>query len=261
MTRQTIWHGGADARIEVSEYRGVRLLHIGGQAVQSAMRLSAPEELELHYTRAMMSFLLFHPRPADIVMVGLGGGSLARFIHARLASACLKVIEISSDVVDAARRYFGLPPEDERLELVIEDAGNWLPRHPAAADVLLLDAFEDGRQVSALCSETFYSAAWAALKPGGVLVANFIADDRQLGTWQGRIEARFGGRTLLLPARDDVNLIVLAFRDGPDRIPWEELRARAEALKSLYPLPVDWFLSALKARNSHTLGYLEIVPD
>jgi len=32
----------------------------------------------------MMAFLLFHPSPRDVLLVGLGGGSMARFIHQRM---------------------------------------------------------------------------------------------------------------------------------------------------------------------------------
>ena len=47
----------------VSEERGVRHLHVGGEAIQSAMRMDDPFALELDYTRCMMAFLLFHPQP------------------------------------------------------------------------------------------------------------------------------------------------------------------------------------------------------
>ncbi|MEW6690321.1 MAG: spermidine synthase, partial [Pseudomonadota bacterium] len=65
----------------VSEERGVRHLHIGGEAIQSAMRLADPWALELEYTRCMLTFLLFHPAPRRALMIGLGGGSLAKFFH------------------------------------------------------------------------------------------------------------------------------------------------------------------------------------
>ena len=61
--------------VVVSEEEGVRYLHLGGDHIQSAMRIDAPDELELDYTRTTMAFLLFHPRPRECLMVGLGGGS------------------------------------------------------------------------------------------------------------------------------------------------------------------------------------------
>jgi spermidine synthase len=61
------WLEGKHSSVEVSEERGVRALHLGGHAIQSAIRLSRPDELELHYTRAMMGFMLFEPAPRDIL--------------------------------------------------------------------------------------------------------------------------------------------------------------------------------------------------
>ena len=68
----------------VSERFGVRSLHIGSDTIQSAMRLARPNDLELAYTRSMMAFLLFTERPARVLMIGLGGGSLAKFIYHRM---------------------------------------------------------------------------------------------------------------------------------------------------------------------------------
>jgi spermidine synthase len=71
--------------LTVSEERGVRTLHVGGEAIQSSMRLSDPFSLELDYTRCMMSFLLFHPRPARALKIGLGGGALVNRISQVMA--------------------------------------------------------------------------------------------------------------------------------------------------------------------------------
>ena len=70
-----------DAGLEVTEERGMRVLHLGSRAIQSAMRITRPWDLELAYTRAMMGFLMFNPMPQDVLMIGLGGGSLAKFIR------------------------------------------------------------------------------------------------------------------------------------------------------------------------------------
>jgi spermidine synthase len=66
--------------IHFSEAAGLRHLHVGGSAIQSAMRLDAPDDLALAYTRAMMAGLLFQPEPRDVTLIGLGGGSLAKYI-------------------------------------------------------------------------------------------------------------------------------------------------------------------------------------
>ena len=260
MARVRKWSAGNGGAIAVSEERGVRRLHIGGDAIQSAMRLSAPDALELEYTRAMMAFLLFFPAPRDVLMVGLGAGSIPRFMRAHMPDARVTVVEINPGVVAAARHYFGLPPEDRRLRVVVGDGARYVPQHPGSADVLLLDGFEDGAHAKELCTPDFYDAAHAALREGGVLCANFMADDPKRDTWCRRIERSFGRRVLRLSAEDDVNLIVLALRGGPARVAWDELKASVRALKRLYGLPFDYFLHSLKAHNPHTARHLKIVP-
>ena len=59
--------------VYISEKFGVRTLHIGSDTVQSSMRISKPNDLEVTYTRSMMAFLLFKPEPRDVLMIGLGG--------------------------------------------------------------------------------------------------------------------------------------------------------------------------------------------
>jgi len=261
MARSKKWFASKAGAIAVSEERGVRMLHIGGDAIQSAMRLSAPDALELDYTRAMMACLLFCPKPQEILMVGLGGGSLARFMHARLSESRITVVEINPGMIAAARQYFGLPAEDARLQVVLGDGADYVPEHQASADVLLLDGFEDGAHATELCTQRFYDASRAALREGGVLSANFMADDPKLELWNRRIGRSFGGRVLRVSAENAVNVIVLAFHGGPARIAWDELKARARALKRRFDLPFDYFVASLKANNAHTARYLRIAPD
>ena len=74
-------------------------LHFGFPTIQSRMLKAEPERLILDYTRTMMGFLLFQPQPERIAMIGLGGGSLAKYCRRHLPDAEFTAIEISPDVV------------------------------------------------------------------------------------------------------------------------------------------------------------------
>jgi spermidine synthase len=248
--------GRARGSVEVSEARGVRTLHLGGEAIQSAIRIAKPGELELAYTRAMMAFMLFQPAPRELLMVGLGGGSIARFVHERLPDARMTVVELSAQVVAAARAFFGLPPDDARLEVVVADGARHVPGVCAGCDVLLLDAFEDGRAVKPLATQAFYDACCFALRPGGVLVVNFIADEPRFGTYLARIERAFAGRVLCMPAEDRVNMIVFGLKRPGARVAIEPLKRLARALKARTGLPFDRFLHDLVAHNPGSAAFL-----
>src|SRR5438105_8308531 len=85
------------------------------------MRIAEPDALALDYTRCMMGFLLFHPEPRQALMIGLGGGSLAKFFHRRLRATRLRVVELDARIVAAARAHFALPANDARLAVEIGD--------------------------------------------------------------------------------------------------------------------------------------------
>src|SRR5690606_10573719 len=105
-------------RIHFSESGGLRYLHLGGTAIQSAMRLDAPDDLALAYTRTMMAALLFHPEPRDVTLIGLGGGSLAKYIYRELPRARIVALEVDARVVTAARHMFHLPTGKRRLRVI-----------------------------------------------------------------------------------------------------------------------------------------------
>src|SRR3954464_3646611 len=76
-----------------------RSLHFTLGETQSAMRLDRPDELAIDYTRTMMGFLLLNPRPRNITMIGLGGGSLVKFCRRHLRLAPMTVVENNPGVV------------------------------------------------------------------------------------------------------------------------------------------------------------------
>ena len=232
------WSSGSFPSVELSEEGGVRFLHLGSSMIQSAMRLNAPNELELAYTRYMMGFLLFHPNPHDILMIGLGGGSLAKFVYHRLPLVRTVVVEINPEVVEAARRYFFVPGDDDSLQVRIADGSEYVASHPDTADVVIVDGFDDGYQVRALCTPDFYDGARDALKRNGVLVVNLLSSDKRFHDYMSRIENSFNGRVASITVEPHGNVIVFAFKRSPGKKVWENLPARAREFETELPLPL-----------------------
>lgn len=238
--------------VDVSELDGVRSLHLGSKTVQSSMRISAPNELELAYTRGMMSFLLFHPEPARFLMIGLGGGSLAKFVYHRLPAARITAVELNPRVVAAARAYFYLPAEDERFEVEIAEGGQYVADHPDSADVLMLDGFDGVSLADSLVTQRFYDDCAAALGDRGVLAVNLWGSDPNFDVYLQRIETSFNGLTLCLPTEKRGNIVVLGFKRSPGNPRWDELRQRAKELERIYGLEFLKFVENLHDLNAHT---------
>src|SRR6185369_13369083 len=109
--------------------------------VQSRMLPDEPARLVVEYTRLVMGFLLFHPEPQRIAMIGLGGGSLAKYCARNLRDADFTAIEISPDVI-ALRSAFGIPPDGPRFRIRCEDGAAFVRREDESFDVLLVDGFD-----------------------------------------------------------------------------------------------------------------------
>jgi spermidine synthase len=199
----------------VVEHEGIRSLHFTHGEVQSSMRVDKPCELLVDYTRTMMGFLLLNPRPRRITMIGLGGGSLAKFCHRHLPLACLTVVENNPEVI-ALRREFAVPEDDARFSVLTDDGAlHVATAAPASVDVLLVDGFDRDGQPPQLCSRDFYDACFRALAPGGLLVVNLHVDHPQHDVFLRRIASRFDGNVMEIMAGERVNGIVLAGRGRP----------------------------------------------
>ena len=181
--------------------------------IQSAMRLSRPDQLVLRYSQAMMCFTLFKPKPRHILMVGLGGGSLAKFCYRHLPHARITVLELRADVI-ALRDQFLIPPDDERFQIIHADALDYIARTPACADVLLIDGFDDNGLPPALGSARFYADCRRALRPDGVLVANIFSYDQHYDDMLRRLGFVFARRLCWFDGIAGNNRIIFAVKDG-----------------------------------------------
>ena len=212
-----------------------RYLHFDFDNVQSAMDMVDPDRLTLAYTRKMMAFLLFNRAPDRILLLGLGGGSLAKFCYRRLPGAAVTAVEIDSNVI-ALREVFAIPQDDDRFRVVCADAAAYVAQLAPMKDVILVDACDRAGVAAELDILEFYENARRCLTPGGVFVINVCGD------WQNRtahllkIRQAFGDAFLTMQARLDGNVIVLAFKDSSPDIRPDLLGVTAEDLKRRFGL-------------------------
>jgi spermidine synthase len=189
-------------------------------------------------------------------MIGLGGGSLAKFFHRKLRSTRVRAVELDGRIVEAARAHFALPADDARLTVQVGDGAEALS--PECCDVLIVDAYHDEQHVPKLASAEFYDGAFLALREPGVLVINYMDDDPKFDQYMERLERAFGGAVLAMHSLYDPNLIAFAFKGLPPHVSWDELRRRAEALESRLELPFPRYVSKLRGMNRCTAAALII---
>ncbi|MGZ8288641.1 MAG: fused MFS/spermidine synthase [Telluria sp.] len=209
----------------VATRNGRRTLEFRPGDVQSEMLLSDPAALLLAYTRAIMCFALFAPRPRHILMVGLGGGSLAKFCYRHFPHARITVVELRADVI-ALRGQFCVPPDDARFRVVHADAASYLRGIPDRVDVLVVDGFDDAGLPPALGSARFYGDCRRALSDGGVMVANIFSYDPRYPHMLERLRLTFDGRVCWFERAAGNNRILFAVKAALHGRPPRALRVQ-----------------------------------
>jgi spermidine synthase len=196
----------------------LRYLHFDLDDVQSVMRHDDPDALCLAYTRKMMAFLLFNSEPGRILLLGLGGGSLAKFCYRHLPATDITVLEIDPNVL-ALRAEFQVPADDGRFRVLQGDGVEYITKGTQLEDVILVDACDRNGLSPTLSSPKLYANLRRRLSAGGVLVMNVCGEEADIENHLARIRGVFGEYLISLPAREDGNLIVLGFKRAPPS--WE----------------------------------------
>jgi spermidine synthase len=219
--------------IEISESAGVRYLHFSADWIQGAMRISRPNALELVYTQEMMAGLLLRdpPWPRNALLIGLGAGSLAKFIYHKLPETKITVVEIDSQVEIIARLHFKLPDDPLRLRVAIGDGARFMLRAGERYDYILVDGFDKDGTAGVLDTQPFYQAGRARLGFAGLLSVNLLGRGRGLAAGKKRIAAAFDGQAVVFPSSGgSANTIALARGEEPVDLAFEELLERAAAI-------------------------------
>lgn len=193
----------------VYESLTTKTLHFSISEIQSRMDVRDPYALDLEYTRTMMGVLLFVPQPRRIAMIGLGGGSLAKFCHRYLPSSCIQVVEINPHVI-ALREHFHVPLDDERFQVIHGDGVHFVRHRATPPDVLMVDGFDSNGLPARLSSQRFYDDCHEMLQPGGFMVANLHHGHRHYARHLDRIRRSFDGAVLAADDSDLSNSIVFA---------------------------------------------------
>jgi spermidine synthase len=243
-----------DYSVEVTELDGIRQLHLGSKTVQSGMSVAEPLKLVFNYSRALMYFLLFRDNIKDLLMIGLGGGSVTKYIHGYCPDINQTVVEINQQVIDVARSHFFLADNDEKLNVLKGDGLHYMANNPLSQDCLMIDGFDSDGIPDGFCTPDFFDLCYDVLKDNGVFLINLWGSDKNFDIYLMRIEQTFLGRVLVLPTGKPGNIIVFGFKD-PIKLTEKRLRERALKLNHDHTIDFTEFLDKLHEQNGYRKMY------
>ena len=237
--------GGTYDKPYILEDGALRYLCFGIDNIQSAMRISEPYALDLTYTQMMMAFLLFNCQPRRISLIGLGGGSIAKYCYRYLRSARIAAVENDPDVI-ALRDEFLIPRDDSRFSVIQADGGAYLSGLQRKVDALLVDAYDRDGIPASLANPGFYENARRCLSPMGIFVMNLAGDRITCLSHLRWIRDVFGEAVIAVLVDDSSNYVVFAAKNRPFAPQWKWLMSHARRLEDLFGLEFSTYLKQLK---------------
>lgn len=156
--------------------RSLSFVRDGGvEAVQSFIDVSRPHELKIAYLRRMSESPRYCRTHESVLLVGLGGGSLAHYYRRHYPEVFFDAVEVDPIIIDVAGKFFGV----KGINITCADAQDFLRTPGRNYDVIYFDAFlppssetsGSGRPLFAR-SPAFLGALQRRLAAGGVAAFN-----------------------------------------------------------------------------------------
>ena len=244
--------------VHFSDHGDVRCLHLGAtEWIQGSMLMDDPYTLDLEYVQRMMAWLLFVP-PTSVskrhaMQLGLGAAALTKFCHKKLRMKTT-VIELNPQVVAACRGWFRLPLDNEKLQVIIEDAeqavqdSHW----HGTVDALQVDLYDHEAAGPVLDGEDFYAHCRQMLTDDGCMTVNLFGRDSSYERSLETLARVFGPEAVwaFKPTREG-NTVVLAQRT-PLRPSREVLAERSETIQTRWGLPATKWMRVFKPLATST---------
>lgn len=212
--------------IFVSEDDNVRCIRFNNQSstVLSCFSLKSPDTILFECNKMILGSLYLRPNPRRILMIGLGGGTLATAFSSILPNAELDVVELDPAMVRVAKEYFNFKPT-AKVRVLVEDGRVFVKKAVGRGekyDLIVLDAFGEKYIPSHMMTLEFLREVQKILADDGVLAANtHRAENRYDGesvTYQAVYGTFFNLKKFWKKTR-----VIIAKQDG---LPSEEVLAR-----------------------------------
>lgn len=131
------------------------------------------ERDEFAYQEMITHIPMFaHPNPESVLIVGGGDGGVLREVAKHPGVKRIVMCEIDEMVVKVSKEL-GLVTatafDDERLELLFQDAAEYVKKQIQQFDVIVVDSSDPVGPAETLFAKTFFKSLRESLRPGGIV--------------------------------------------------------------------------------------------
>ncbi|MES9968859.1 MAG: hypothetical protein ABW092_02425 [Candidatus Thiodiazotropha sp.] len=233
--------------LEICEYDGLRWIRFTDGSIQSVMLIAEPAYPLLSYIQGLICSLLFVQKPTKLLNLGLGSGSIERFILSQFTEMELLSVEIDASLIELSKQHFHIPSDHRVVQM---PAQHYLETNQLNFDILLSDLYPGQESNNAYLSPDFIMLAARALNEEGVFAVNLLPrSESEVVEVLYRIRKHFPW-ILIYDVPDMHNIILFCTLSPPP--PPTTLTQRANQLRDLTGLdlsPISAQLIQLPAKD------------
>ena len=216
--------------IYVTRQDGILSLRNGSRFARSTfMDIENPYRHVFEYSGLMMMALAYREPPKNALIIGMGGGTIPKYLKKYYPDLEIVNVEMDPVVVDVAKRFFDFT-ETPTNRIIVMDGRNFLRRSDDKYDLIFLDAYYGGYIPFHLLTKEFLILVRDHLSDDGVVASHTRSTqelyERESATWA----AVFGHFDSFLGRRSAAR-VAIATRTGRRYAP-EELVARMQATQT-----------------------------
>ena len=221
---------------------------------QSRLNIKNLEKLASPLDYYFLACLLFIDTPKNVFLGGLGGGTLAHYLHNKQPEINGHAIEINSLIAKLAKDYFYFP--QNKWDIAIDDI-----RHISTKaikhhyDLMLIDIGDKDSTPEWLTSEKMLLQLKQQLSEHGVLVINLLANDANAFSQKlAEIRKVFNRKTICASVPEHNNIVAYVFNKQPLYSSSDQLQSRVEKLSESWGLDYSVLLEQIQQENPKGSG-------
>jgi spermidine synthase len=220
-------------------------------AIQSEINIKAPHELRMQNLRYLMGVLLFIQPPKNVLLLGVGGGSLIQFLRHYLPETHITGVEYDAELLQFVQKHLLLPDSDKYIDYQVTDARLYIEHCQQNFDLIIVDIFDSSASPDWLLDKKYIDHLKRLLSPRGALGCNLLVEnEKTFNRYYQQLRHQFDSQTLMMETEDYENLLVYALNFKARKKTITQHMQHAQQLQEQYLLPFNEILSLIFSMNS-----------
>ena len=140
--------------------------------LEGSVQLTEKDEFIYHEMISHVP-LFTHPNPEHVLVIGGGDGGTIREVMKHPTVKRAKLVEIDPVVIEKSKQFLpfvSCEMENPRVEVIVQDAIQYVKRHKRTFDVILIDSTDPVGPAVGLYQKEFFEDVHEALKDDGIVV-------------------------------------------------------------------------------------------